>query len=565
MAMTGREDSWDRHDGSQAQMMEEMCIVVDSNNRVIDSKSKLECHHGSGVLHRAFSVLLFDGDGKLLVQRRSPEKITFPGVWANSCCSHPLDIEGENGDAREGAINAAIRKLEQELGVPSEISDKWDFQNLGVLEYSCRWNTEWIEREMDYVISVIADIDVSPNKNEIVETLWLDPTEVEEMISGAGIWGDRVVAPWFKLIWEEFIRPNNCDPIALSQTYYEHIKYCGEVNMSGEKVVSTGNLMDALSKHRDRVEEEIMSSLGRTKQRRLNGAMTHLFKGGGKRLRAILPRLVGEAVGDANDGHYTLGASIEIIHNFTLIHDDIVDNDPIRRGLNAVHVEFDQATAINAGDAMLAVGFEILAESDFISAENLRLLISSIGEMVRVVAAGQQQDLEFESKDDVDEEEYMEMISGKTSAMFETCAKTGSILANANQETIEIMSKWGLNLGLCFQLMDDLIDITGDTATIGKRAGSDVIQGKMTLIAIHARNSGLELPNFQLAFGDEGCSEEVLSLAVKELMDSGSIGYARGRALHHHRIAHECLDEIPDSDALALLKEITDFQLVRIN
>lgn len=565
MAMTDRGRSLDGHDESQAQMMDEMCILVDSENQVIGAKSKLDCHHDEGFLHRAFSVLLFDREGRLLVQRRSPEKITFPGIWANSCCSHPLDIEGENGNDLDGAINAAIRKLEQELGIPAEISKEWDFHNVGVLEYSCRWNSEWIEREMDYVISVVADVQVKPNENEIVETLWLSSDEVEEMMSGTGVWSDRTVAPWFKLIWEHFVRPCNNDPIALAQTYYEHIKYCGEVNMDGEKVVSSNGLLDALSAHRDRVEEEIMLSLSKTKQRRLNDAMTHLFRGGGKRLRAILPRLVGEAVGDANDGHYTLGASIEIIHNFTLIHDDIVDNDPIRRGLNAVHVEFDQATAINAGDAMLAVGFEILAESEHISAEYLRLLTSSIGEMVRVVAAGQQQDLEFESKDSVNEEEYMEMISGKTSAMFETCAKTGSILANADQETIDTMTKWGLNLGLCFQLMDDLIDITGDTETIGKRAGSDIIQGKMTLIAIHAINSEVDLPNFNLAFGNEDCNDETLSLAVKELMDSGSIDYAKERALEHHRIAHECLDNIPESDSLAVLRELTDFQLVRIS
>jgi len=565
MAMPGQGGSLDGHDESQAQMMDEMCIVVDSNNKVVGSRSKLECHRDEGFLHRAFSVLLFDTEGKLLVQKRSPEKITFPGIWANSCCSHPLDIEGENGNDFEGAVNAAVRKLEQELGIPVEVSKKWDFHNLGVLEYSCRWNSEWIEREMDYVISVIADVQVNPNENEIVETLWLDSDEVEGMMSATGVWRDRFVAPWFKLIWEHFVRPSNNDPNLLPQTYYEHIKYCGEVNMDGEKVVSSTGLLDALSSHRERVEEEIMISLGKTKQKRLNDAMTHLFRGGGKRLRAILPRLVGEAVGDAHDGHYTLGASIEIIHNFTLIHDDIVDNDPIRRGLNAVHVEFDQATAINAGDAMLAVGFEILAESEHISAEYLKLLTSSIGEMVRVVAAGQQQDLEFESKSSVNEEEYMEMISGKTSAMFETCAKTGSILANADKETIDIMSKWGINLGLCFQLMDDLIDITGDTATIGKRAGSDIIQGKMTLIAIHAIQSKVELPNFQKAFGNEECSDEILSLAVKELMDSGSIDYAKERALQHHRIAHECLDNIPDSDSLAVLRELTDFQLVRIS
>ena len=98
------------HDSAQSEMMDEMCIVVDREDRVLSSSSKLECHRGDGVRHRAFSVLIFDSDGKLLIQKRSTEKITFPGVWANSCCSHPLDTDLEN-HGELGVINAAKRKL----------------------------------------------------------------------------------------------------------------------------------------------------------------------------------------------------------------------------------------------------------------------------------------------------------------------------------------------------------------------------------------------------------------------------------------------------------------------
>ena len=301
------------------------------------------------------------------------------------------------------------------------------------------------------------------------------------------------------------------------------------------------------------------------KQERLHAAMTHLFTGGGKRLRAILPRLVGEAVGEANEGHYTLGACIEIIHNFTLVHDDIMDQDPIRRGLDAVHVAYDDATAINAGDAMLAVGFEILAESPHIEPENLAFLVSSIGEMVRKVSEGQMVDIEFENRDNVSEDDYVQMITGKTSAMFETWAMTGAKLAGADEEAVENMANWGLNLGLCFQLMDDLIDITGDTRTLGKPAGSDVVQGKRTLIAIHALECDSDLPMFSKVFGTGECSDEDLAQAVEELYSCGSIDYAKKRAMHHHSLAHKCLDELVDSPAVSVLRELTDFQLIRIN
>lgn len=562
--MVPESDSSAIHDSSQSEMMGEMCILVDEGDNYTGSETKLSCHNGEGLRHRAFSVLIFDNIGRLLIQKRSEHKITFPGVWANSCCSHPLDTDSER-EAGQGAINAAKRKMTQELGISSEESNSWDFHHMGRMEYSCRWDDEWIEREIDHILIVSAEPQVSHNENEISDVIWADSDTIEQMMTGTGKWADEIIAPWFRRIWEHFARPNNCDPNEMLNSVRDEIVYCGEIGLDGESIRPGQNLLDALSGHRERVEVEIMESLGKMQQKNLHGAMTHLFKGGGKRLRAILPRLVGEAIGNPNEGHYTLGASIEIIHNFTLIHDDIIDQDPIRRGLDAVHVEYDDATAINAGDAMLAVGFEILAESKDIPERNLRHLIQSIGKMVRKVAEGQQEDIEFEEREIVSEEDYIAMIAGKTSAMFETSARTGAILADADDEIVDCMAEWGLNLGLCFQLMDDLIDITGDTKTLGKPAGSDLVQGKRTLIAIHALGSESELPNFEKVFGNSQSSEDDLQGAVNELFESGSIEYARTRAMHHHTIAHNCLDLLEQTEHVNLLRELTDFQLIRIN
>lgn len=562
--MTGQDGALSGQDSSQAEMMSEMCILVDSSDSMIGSDSKLNCHYGEGKLHRAFSVLLFDGDGKMLVQQRSHDKITFPSIWANSCCSHPLDIPGENVDPSKGAINAAKRKLSQELGVSDSDISGIEFRHLGTFLYECRWDEEWIEREVDHVIVGITDsIDVDPNPNEISEVRWISGHEIDEMFSGSGIWEGEVIAPWFRLLWGEFL--SEYYPNIEKAPTVDGVVNFGEVRIGGQAVVPGENLMTAIGNHREHVESVIMESLSKMKQERLHGAMKHLFTGGGKRLRATLPRLVGEAVGNAHEGHYTLGASIEIIHNFTLVHDDLMDQDPIRRGLDAVHVAYDDSTAINAGDAMLAVAFEILAESPHIEQDKLAFLVRSIGEMVRNVASGQQEDISFESRESVSEDEYIEMIKGKTSVMFETCAGTGAILAGASDDIVDNMKKWGLNLGLCFQLMDDLIDITGDTETLGKPAGSDIVQGKKTLIAIHALSCGNDMPAFTEAYGSGECSEDVLSSAVNELHESGSIGYAKERAMHHHSLAHQCLDDIEESPALDILRELTDFQLIRIN
>ena len=558
-----QENSLSELDSSQLEMMKEMCMAVDENDRVIDSVSKIDCHRGKGIRHRAFSVLIFDSEDRLLMQQRSSEKITFPGIWANSCCSHPLDIENENGDPVEGVIHASKRKMLQELGIPLEVSSNWEFNHIGRFEYSCRWDDDWIEHEIDHVLIVRASPNLSINRNEIKDTKWLNHQEIIQMLEGENEWKDAIVAPWFRMIWKHFIEPHYPDMDALLGSSSDKIINCGRLSIN--KKSDSNALKSALINHKEIVEKEIMKSMNKIRQERLHGAMTHLFSGGGKRYRAILPRLVGEAIGNAHDGHYTLGSSIEIIHNFTLVHDDIMDQDPIRRGLNAVHVEYDDATAINAGDAMLAVGFEILADSEDISPENLKFLVQSIGEMVRRVAEGQQEDFDFEKRDYVSEEEYIAMIAGKTSAMFETCAETGAKLAGADSKTVEEMADWGLKLGLCFQLMDDLIDITGDTETLGKPAGSDVVQGKKTLIAIHALDSGNDLPTFSKVYGQGECSDEDLERAVEELRNNGSIDYAMDRAMRYHSEAHKILDGLVPSPALEVLRQLTDMQLTRIN
>ncbi len=560
--MTSDKQRLNDYEETQSLMMEEKCLLVDSIDNVTGKISKLDCHYAEGSLHRAFSVLIFDSEGKLLIQQRSSEKITFPGVWANSCCSHPLDIDGENQDAVDGVKEAARRKLEQELGISRNVTNSWDFHHIGRFEYQCRWNDEWIEREIDHVMIVKADVELNYNRNEIQAAEWISRDELANMMDHKGRWKNQLIAPWFEQIIANFF-PNGSSIDDIIKNPQPDIIRCGELSVAHPDD-SAANVLAALTQHRDRVESEIMESLSRMDQKNLHDAMVHLFQGGGKRMRAILPRLVGEAVGKAHDGHYTLGAAIEIIHNFTLIHDDIMDQDPIRRGLEAVHIHFDEPTAICAGDAMLAIGFEMLGESKHIPGSNLARIIRAIGYMVRMVAKGQQEDMEFESRSHVSEDEYIEMIKGKTSAMFEICSETGAILAGADDETIELMARWGLNLGLCFQIMDDYIDMTSDTETLGKPAGSDIVQGKMTLIAIHALESGADMPNFRKLFGTREDSDE-LDLAVRELKENGSIQYALDRALHHHKIAHDCLDSLEQSSAVDILRDMTDFQLVRIN
>ena len=550
----------DGEDPNQAGMMDEMCILVDIDDLPIGSASKLDCHRGAGLRHRAFSVLIFDSQDRLLLQKRASDKITFPGVWANSCCSHPLDIDGEREtENASGVRNAAVRKMDQELGIPVGTIPGESLQFITRMEYMARMNEVWVEHEIDHILVVRADVEVSPNPNEIEEVRWVTKDELELMAMQHDE-GELVIAPWFDLIRLNFLSNWWNDIDGISQHEDDEIHRFVE-----ERPDRAG--LSIMDKHRVAAEKCIARAIEKSTEPRLGGAMMHLIEGGGKRLRAVLPSLVGEAVGIHHKGHHDLGAAIEIIHNFTLVHDDIMDNDPIRRGRPAVHIAYDMPTAINAGDAMLALAFEMIAESTDIKDEVMRDLVRVIGRMVRKVSEGQQMDMDFENRsDEVSEEEYLTMISGKTAAMFETCAQTGAMLAGASEEIQETCRLWGLETGLCFQLMDDLIDITGDTETLGKPAGSDVLEGKRTLMAIHALNQDPNLlPTFHSIFGkgEEGTAD--LPQAIEEMEAVGSLEYGRKRAMEHHAEAHRHLAKLNDSDSKSVLEGLTDWQLERIS
>ncbi len=561
------------YDSAQVEMMNEQVILVDCEDNQIGSMSKVDAHRGDGVLHRAFSILLFDENDRLLIQRRASHKITFPDVWANTVCSHPLSIPTESDDtiAGFGSKVAAIRKMEQEMGIIGGSIPIDDIHFITRMIYRARADEIWVEHELDHILfaRVHSSIEVVPNPNEISEILWVNETQLNEwLIDENPTIG--IIAPWFRLIAENILPEwwGNLDGVPTKSD--ELVRDMGEVEMSGDDASQNSStaVMDALKYHKDAVESRIIKALSKSGNDRLSSAMMHLIEGGGKRLRAILPWLVADAVGETDDGLYDLGSSIEIIHNFTLVHDDIMDNDPVRRGRPAVHVAFDNATAINAGDAMLAVAFEILADSDHYSPAHFRELVKIIGNMVRRVSEGQQQDMSFESRDSVTEGEYLDMISGKTAAMFTTCSRTGALLSGANSETVSIMADWGENVGLCFQLMDDLIDATGDSKTLGKPACSDIIEGKQTLIAIHAlQQDAALLPSFHEVFGSGigDTDREVLDSVVDELRNCGSIQYAENRAMAFHSAAHECLNRLPSTKGIEVLREITDYQLIRMN
>ena len=558
-------------DLEQINLMSEAIIGVDESDNELRAVSKVEAHHSSGILHRAFSVLLFDSNNRLLLQKRASHKVTFPNVWANSCCSHPLYSESERelGDAL-GVKRAAIRKLNQELGISESQVPISDFSFMTKMVYSSRMNEEWIEREIDHILVIKADVDVNINENEVSEIKWVSQEELEAMLV-AEVEGDGEIAPWFRCIASRLMTEEWWDAIGdkekLGNLSDDLIHDMGDVSHMLSYAEGAG-LTVSIKEVKPLVERRISDSLRASKHSTLSDAMMHLVDGGGKRLRATLPWLVSKAVGDSHSGLLDIGAAIEIVHNFTLVHDDIMDDDDTRRGLNAVHIEYGLPTAINAGDAMLAIAFERLVLAKGLENRDVAAMVNRLAWMVRRVSEGQQLDIEFEDRIAVSEEDYFEMIEGKTAVMFLTCAEVGSRMSGADDETIQCMADWGLAVGLCFQLMDDLIDVLSDSDTLGKPAGSDLSQGKRTLMVIHAlsQEDSPSLSDLKAVLGKgDSATQQEIDLGLKALADLGSIDYARDRAEMYHSKAHACLDRLPNNPALKALRELTDYQLKRIS
>ncbi|RDW69352.1 isopentenyl-diphosphate delta-isomerase 1 [Coleophoma cylindrospora] len=194
----------DGHDAEQIRLMDEVCIVLDEDDKPIGNFSKKICHLmtniDKGLLHRAFSVFLFDSKNRLLLQQRATEKITFPDMWTNTCCSHPLGIPGEGGaelaEAVDGVKRAAQRKLDHELGIKKEQVPFEDFHFLTRIHYKAPSDGKWGEHEIDYILFIKADVDLEPNLNEVRDTQYVTADELKKMFEDPTL----KFTPWFKLI-----------------------------------------------------------------------------------------------------------------------------------------------------------------------------------------------------------------------------------------------------------------------------------------------------------------------------------------------------------------------------
>ena len=236
------------------------------------------------------------------------------------------------------------------------------------------------------------------------------------------------------------------------------------------------------------IEKKLHSYEFGHKPEKLYEPIRYILSLGGKRLRPVLTLMACELFVDNIDKALNPALAIEVFHNFTLIHDDIMDDAPLRRGKKTVHEKWNDNVAILSGDVMLIKAYELLTKCD---PEYLNILINKFNQSATDVCEGQQYDMNFETVATVTESEYIEMIRLKTAVLLAFALEAGAISGGASSEMSDQLYDFGINIGIGFQLKDDLLDVFGDASKFGKQVGGDIISNKKTFLLIKA----LELAN----------------------------------------------------------------------
>ncbi|MGM0769991.1 MAG: polyprenyl synthetase family protein [Halobacteriota archaeon] len=319
------------------------------------------------------------------------------------------------------------------------------------------------------------------------------------------------------------------------------------------------DLMDEIKKRSVHVDKGIDEMLPIEHPEELYRASRYLPDAGGKRLRPAVLMLAAEAVGGDPKSVVPAAVALELVHNFTLVHDDIMDNDDVRRGIPAVHVKWGSAGAILAGDTLYSRAFEIISSMEK-DPERILKCVALLSKTCTEICEGQWMDVDFETQDTVTEEEYLEMVEKKTSVLYGAAAKVGALLGGASDEIADAFYEFGRFVGISFQIQDDVIDMVTPEDILGKVRGSDLIEGKRTLIAIHALNHGVELDIFGKG---EAATPEQIDEAVSILERSGSIGYAQELSASYLEKGKKMLDILEDSEAKEILLAIADYMVTR--
>jgi octaprenyl-diphosphate synthase len=285
----------------------------------------------------------------------------------------------------------------------------------------------------------------------------------------------------------------------------------------------------------------------------------HLIAGGGKRMRPMLTLAGAALVGYGGSRHYKLAASVEFIHTATLLHDDVVDGSDMRRGKQTANIVYGNPATVLVGDFLFSRSFELMVEDGSIKV--LRILSNAAA----VITEGEVDQLVAQRQIETSEERYLSIINGKTAALFAAACRIAAVVAERPEADEDALDAYGRNLGIAFQLADDAIDYDSDAAEMGKEAGDDFREGKMTLpvILAYARGNEAEREFWRQAIAGDRNSDADLAHATGLIRKHDAVHATRERARHYAQRAIDAIAAFPSGAAKAAMIEAAEFAVAR--
>ena len=275
---------------------------------------------------------------------------------------------------------------------------------------------------------------------------------------------------------------------------------------------------------------------------------------GGKRVRPQLAMIASQMFGGKDEEALPAALALEVFHNFTLLHDDVMDKADVRRGRPTVHVKWNENTAILSGDQMVIEAYKLLSG---VPADKLPKVLQLFNKMATDICEGQQYDVDFESQEHVTIEEYLKMIRLKTSVLLANALQTGAYIAGADDQAQETLYQFGINIGLAFQIQDDILDVWGDPKTFGKAVGGDISCNKKTFVYLEAKRRGGDRLEEWYSQVLEDNTEKIA--AVKEIFEQLEVRAVCEKVVEDYtQKALALLDQLPQNEATEQLRQLAN-------
>jgi len=425
-------------------------LLVDKEDKVIGVETKEKCHQGKGILHRAFSVYVFNDKNQLLIQQRSKFKPLWPFCWSNTCCSHPR--EGEK------YIEAGEKRLKEEFGFTCFL------RMIDKFHYHAKYKDEGSENEVCAILIGKYNGRIKANSKEVADWKWVDINKLRDDFKKK----PDEYTPWLKIGLERYLKIKEKE---------EKNKKELDLFLKQTAVMINPVIQELLEAYIDKKFYKLID---------------YQASAGGKKFRPGLTIACSKLLGGEIKDVLYAASGLEILHNCTLIIDDIIDHSQLRRNKPTVWFKFGRSIAECMGVDYLAAAFEGASNS-----KKPAMIFEIFAKTLKTIINGEILDILFEQQGRQEEpyivknryhritkQKYYEMIGKKTASLAQSCCEVGGICAKASKKELKTLKDYGFNLGMAFQVRDDLLDIFGNEKKFGKKIGKDIEERKLGNIVI---------------------------------------------------------------------------------